>query len=490
MPFALLLVTFSTILGLPGESAMPTQTAHLASLQPCHVRGIDVEVRCGVLRVFENRDTRRGRTLDLKVIILPPRHEPRAPDPVVSLYGGPGQAATDYAADEWTRWYRDHREVILVDQRGTGGSNALDCQLSGTEDNVQGYMEPMFQPALFQLCRERLERIADLALYSTPIAMDDLDELRKILGYEKINLYGGSYGSRAALTYIQRHPAHVRSAILFGVAPFSIKNPLYHAKSAQEALDRIFSACDDQPDCRAAFPGLRLEFLTILRRLDASPVDVVVPHPSDGKPVRIRIGRPEFAEAMRVMTYDPDTVAALPLTIHSAFSGDLVPFGREGLASNYWLRHLLRYGMLMSTTCSEDVARISEADIVSQTAGTFLGDSRVRQEIESCKKWPMANLTTDFDKPRRTTTPALIISGFYDPVTPPHFGEEVLRDYLPKALHLITHRAGHSTISACTAGIANQFLDRLSTRDLDLSCLAKEQIEPFITPQKVKVGAL
>src|SRR5678815_3467598 len=137
----------------------------------------------------------------------------------------------------------------------------------------------------------------------------------------------------------------------------------------------------------------------------------------------------QFAEALRVMTYTPDAASRVPLLIHRAYEGDVTVFARAGLASNYGLRSILRHGMLMSTTCSEDVARITEADIVRETRNTFLGDARVRQQIATCKEWPVSPLPADYAEPVIRKVPALLISAAGDPATPPFFGEEVRARY-------------------------------------------------------------
>jgi pimeloyl-ACP methyl ester carboxylesterase len=341
----------------------------------------------------------------------------------------------------------------------------------------------MFQASVFRRCREKLEKNADLRLYSTPIAMDDLDDLRKALDYEKVILVGGSYGTRAALTYLQRHGEHVGSVVLLALNPFSFKNPLYHAKSAQIALGRLLEECSRQPNCRQAFPNVREELATVLQRLGKDPVLVSLAVARTGKAVQLRIGLSQFSEALRVISYTPESASQIPPAIHHAFLGDYKLFARVGLSSNIGLRKILRFGMLMSVTCSEDVARIGEAEILVETKGTYLGDDRVRQQIAACKEWPSSELPKDFDKARRSDVPALLISGYYDPTTPPNFGEEVARDYLPNSIHLVTQQAGHSATSPCTDEIGRQFLRSGSTSNLDTSCIARMKLMPFAVEQ-------
>ena len=471
------------ILLLYGLVSRPAAAQDALALQPCRLPEIPEPVRCGTLRVPENRDTGRGRMLALRVVVLPARRAPALPDPVFSLYGGPGQTATEFAQNEWDSWYRDEREIVLLDQRGTGagGPQPLDCRLAGSDDDPQSYLAPMFQATLVRDCRLQLERVADLTQYSTAIAMEDLEDLRRALGADRINLVGGSYGARAALVYIARHPERVRATVLTALMPYSLRNPLFHARSAQEALDGLLAACDSQPSCRQAFPRLGADLKAVMARLAREAVDVPTEHPESGNPVTLRIGAREFAEALRVMTYTPDNARVVPLAIHRAAEGDLRPFAGAGLASNYYLRRMLRYGMLLSVTCSEDVARITEADIERETRGTLLGADRVRQQIAACAEWPRAALPADHGVPRATQVPALLISGRLDPATPPRFGEEVARDYLPNSLHVVLEQAGHSPDTPCAESIARTFLRQASVAGIDTSCLAQERLAQFVT---------
>jgi pimeloyl-ACP methyl ester carboxylesterase len=470
----------------PLESARGAQREAPFALKSCRVPDIPVIMKCGTYWVFEDRDRRAGRRIGLSVMVLPSRRTPPAADPVFYLYGGPGQTATEYVAGQLDSWYRDDREVVLVDQRGTGGNNALNCHMSGPDVTLQEYFEPMFQVSRFRRCRSELDSIADLRLYSTPTAMDDLDEIREALGYRQINLMGGSYGARAALVYIRQHPEHVRSVSLVAMNPYSFRNPLFHARTAQEALDSLFSECDRQAQCRATFPRVRQEFQSVLSRLARAPQRVKLEHPETGKSGFASIGRMQFAEALRVMTYTAEAASRVPLLIHRAYQGDVTPFARAGLASNYGLRSILRHGMLMSTTCSEDVARITEADIVRETRNTYLGDARVRQQIAACKEWPASRLPANHAEPFRADVPALLISGRYDPASSQRFGEEVHRQYLPNSVHLVIGEAGHSATSPCTDSIARVFLDRASVAGLDTSCVSTIKLRPFLTREPLR----
>ena len=482
-----ILLTLTAALAAAGAGCLPATDAPAdpaipsVSEKPCRIGEIPEEVRCGTLRVFENREARSGRILELQFVVLPARKRPAAPDPIVSIYGGPGQTATEFAEQEWQSSARDERELILLDQRGTSRSMRLDCELGGSERSAQEILEPAYRPGVIGPCLERLRGRTDLTRYGTAAAMDDLEDLRALLGYEKLNLMGGSYGSRAALTYLQRHPGRVRSLVLFGLAPFSVKLPLNHARAAQEALDGLFAACAAQPSCRQAFPRLDEELDAVLRRLEESPVEVAATHPGNGEPATVRLGRRDFVESLRVMTYGEQRASRVPLAIHRAFLDDFAPFADLALASNHRLRSSVRLGMHLSVTCTEDVARLTEDEIVRETRGMYLRDDRVRQQIAACEGWPRGALPADFGKLGRSQVPALLLSGFLDPATPPRFGEEVVREHLPNSVHLVVRTAGHAPFSECFDRIAASFLRDPEPRRLDTSCAEAMRLEPFVT---------
>jgi len=221
---SIVLIATATVLSVLdiGGCAKHGQVGGLSKLKPCRLSGIDEELLCGKLTVYENRKTRTGRTLDLKVVVLPAFDQKTKAEPLFDLAGGPGAASTEgapfYAGPG--KEYRRRHDVICVDQRGTGQSNRLSIP---QEKTPQHYLREMYPVDYVKEMRHTLEQGADLTKYTTSIAMDDLDDVRAWLGYDKINLFGWSYGTRAALVYMRQHPEHVRSAILLCVAPMDLK---------------------------------------------------------------------------------------------------------------------------------------------------------------------------------------------------------------------------------------------------------------------------
>lgn len=475
-------------LGLIAFATLATSAASMQApddpppfrLEPCQVEGVAETLRCGTFHVFENRAANTGRRLPLRVIVIPAA-EPRPGLPSLYLaFGGPGQTASENAARIANGWQRRFHEVVLVDQRGTGDGHRLDCQVGGSDEDLQAYLEPLFEIGPFRACRDALARRFDLGQYSTANAADDLDDIRRALGHERILLTGGSYGSRFILTYIRRHGAHVGAAAMMGLAPYSLRNPLYHARGAQQAWDGLVAECLADRVCSDAYPDVQRSFDTVRARLRAAPATVAYRHPATGATTMLRLSEEAFGEAVRVMMYNGGRARRLPLLLDRALDGDLAPFAEAGLAANRQLRDQLRLGMLLSVVCSEDVARIRSGDIERETRGTFLGDTRVRQQMAICAEWPASALPADHAAPFRSDVPVLLVTGNLDPVTPPVWGEAMGR-FFSRARHLVVP-AGHDASSPCMASIMQAFLLRAALDGLDTSCAERLRAPPFLLP--------
>ena len=300
-----------------------------SKLKPCRLPGIGEELLCGKFTVFENRQTRTGRTIDLNVVVLPAFDQQNKSEPLFDIEGGPGAAASNAAmfyAKEGKEYRRKH-DVVLVDQRGTGKSNPLTAP--PTKKAPQDYLTEMYPVNYVENLRRTLEQRADLTQYTTPIAMDDLDDVRSWLGYDRINLLGLSYGTRAVLVYLRQHPEHVHTATLMGVAPTYLKMPLYHSQAAARAMDLLLQECEKDASCHNAFSQIRADWLNVLAQLGREPARVQ--YSSDGKsaPVTVEIQRDIFAEKTRNWMYGQDKARKIPFIVHEAAQGDFTPFLHE-----------------------------------------------------------------------------------------------------------------------------------------------------------------
>ena len=456
-------------------------------LSPCNVEGTAEKVMCGTYDVYENRHTKKGRKISLKVVVFPATGKEHAPDPFVYIPGGPGSSATEdapYVAPEFAK-IREHRDLLFVDQRGTGGSHPLNCDFYNAAD-LQSYLGYFFPLEDVRKCREELEQKADLTLYTTPIAMDDLDEVRAALGYEQLNLFGGSYGTRASLVYLRRHPKHVRTVILQGVAPTNQYMPLAFAQSMERALQGVLAECGADETCNRAFPNLGSETKAVLERLIQGPVEVEIrknfdrggdaanSSPSPEERVKVKLSRDLAVEAVRYMLYHPGGASRAPLVLHQASQGNFVPLAETAL--NY-RRNLVgsgSNGLYLSITCAEDLPWIKAGEGERLAANTFLGDYRLRQQREACALWPRATIPGDYSEPVRASAPVLILTGQWDPVTPPSNGDAAARN-LPNSLHIVVPHGAHGFGGLegidCIGRLNTEFVDKGTVKGLDTSCV-------------------
>ena len=453
----------------------------LSKLKPCRLDGIKEELFCGKLTVFENRQTRTGRTIDLNVVVLPALDQKAKAEPLFDLAGGPGVASTGAAmfyAREGKEYRRRH-DVVCVDQRGTGKSNRLAIE---REKTPQYYLSEMYPVDYVREMRHALEQRADLTKYTTSIAMDDLDDVRSWLGYDRINLLGGSYGTRAVQVYMRQHPEHVRSAILVAVAPTDLKMPLHHSESAARAMNLLLGECEQDIACHAAFPQIRDDWKSVLAQLEKQPARVEYSPPGKAAPTTVEIQRDIFAEKIRSWMYGRDKAARIPLIIHHAAEGDFAPFLKEAIRPS--IPDFVADGMYLSVTCAEDVPFINQEEAARLNAGNPFGNYRVFQQTRACGIWPRGEIPAGFLDPVSSHAPVLIFSGNLDPVTPPKYGEEVAK-HLPNSRHVIIPEGAHDadglTDLGCIDRIALEFLEKGDAKDLDVSCVERMKPPSFAT---------
>jgi pimeloyl-ACP methyl ester carboxylesterase len=311
--------------------------------------------------------------------------------------------------------------------------------------------------------------------------MDDLDDVRAWLGYERIDLIGFSYGTRAAMVYIRQHRERVRSAILMGVAPTSLRIPLQHARSAKRALDLLLAECAAETACHQAFPEIEREWEEVLARLGREPARVEYSPSDRSGPVTVEIQRDVFAEEIRTLMYSRASAARIPLIVHRAAHGDFGPFLKEAIEERFGP---LADGMYLSVTCAEDVPFIDQAEAAQVNAGNPFGNYRVEQQTRACGLWPRGTIPDGYHDPVAADVPVLIVSGKLDPVTPPQWGEEVAR-HLPNSRHIVIGHGAHihhgMTNAECIDGLMLEFLAKGDARDLGVACLERIQPPPFVT---------
>jgi pimeloyl-ACP methyl ester carboxylesterase len=440
------------------------------------------EALCGTHEVWENRSAREGRKIGLNVIVLRATGSAPEPDPVFLFGGGPGEAVSQWG---WVpvefAGIRERRDVVLVDQRGTGLSHPLACDPVGSDDDLQAWLNPMLDADDVIACRMKLEERADLRHYTTANHADDIDEIRAALGYEKINLWGASYGTRPVLVYLRRHAEHVRTASIHGVAHTAWKYPLYHAASGQRALDMLFEACRRDAACVEVFgdPGENLD--RVMSLFSDGPVTSMIESPGGGGSVLVEVHREVIAERFRSLMYSSRNAARIPAILQrAAETGSLSELAQLELDYQRGFQEGRNWftGMWMSVTCTEDVPLITDADVETETADTVFGDYRVRTHREACELWPRGNVPEGFSNMVRSDAQVLITSGDLDPVTPPIAGETVA-EHLPNSRHIVIREGHGHTDNACYVSVLASFLDRGTTKDLDISCLEAVDLPPW-----------
>ncbi len=459
------------------------QRTPFQKLEPCTIEGIEKEVLCGTLSVWENRAAKSGRKIDLYMVVLPALSPNPAPDPVFYLSGGPGYGSAGAARGmaQFLGEVRKQRDIVLVDQRGIGKSNGLHCDLPGGEADLQNYMRSLFPMDTLRACLPKLTAKADLTQYTTPIAMDDLDEVRAWLGYERINLFGGSYGTRAAQTYMRQHPDHVRSALLSGVIVMDARMPFFHARKAQESIDKLFDDCAADEACRTAFPDLRGDLEKVIARFDQGPVRQTIPDPKTGKPVDLSIPEGAFTTTLRSMQYSPFLSSRIPLYLHLAAQGDFGPMLRmtiEDRTDPDW-----DVGAYLAITCAEDVDRIDPKEVPAIVANTYQGDDRIRDQVEACSFWPHGKLPESFFEPLESLAPTLLLTGWLDPATPPEWAVEVQK-HLPNSRNVVIREGAHgpgglSNIE-CYNKLVNDFIANGTPFGLDTACVNEMKRPAFL----------
>jgi len=429
---------------------------------------------CGTFEVWENRAEASGRRIPLRVVVMPALSREPRPDPLLILAGGPGQAATEIREflQPLTRRVQEQRDVIFIDQRGTGASSPLDCEV---EEDLEA--SPDAAAASLEALKECLAGYeADTRQYTTPNAVDDFDEVRERLGYERLNLWGGSYGTRVALVYLRRHPDHVRSAVIDGVAPVDMELPLYFPRDGERALSLLFEACAKDEGCARAYPDLERRTRSMLAELQRSPRHVTLTHPLTGLPEQLEVDGELVGGIVRTALYSSEVGALLPLLLTRAADGDI-----SGLAAIAGAAGAsgISPGLMLSVLCTEDVARIDPARAQEAAKGSFLGVLPVERLRDACAAWPKGTLPEGYSEPVTSDRPVLVLSGELDPVTPPTWGEHAA-SHLSHSRLVVVPGAAHGTSTlGCVPERIAEFLEKGSAEGLDFSCVDELHRPPF-----------
>lgn len=474
-------------LGLAGA------TAHGAAPQACRLPGLAHQVLCGRVQRPLDPDRPDGPTIDVRYAIVPALARHKLPDPVVLLAGGPGQSAIDLAPAVLPLLGRlnNRRDLVFIDQRGTGRSAPLGCPAVDVEPIARRF-DTAVQQRLLAECRETLGRTPPLTspeqlrLFTTTIAMADFDAVRRALGVGQVNLIGASYGTRAALEWHRQQPAAIRRMVLDGVAPPDMALPDSMSIDSQRALDAVFDACGREAACQSRYPRLRAEWDRLLGELP-QPADLR--DPLTGQTDHVRIERDTVLGFVRAALYLPTTASVLPAAIDAATHGRFEPLA--ALATMLQARPGRRdptggiaAGMHFSVVCSEDVPRLDAVD--ATRAGRDFGVAMRGQYQAICADWPRGSVDPAFYRIVPATSAVLLLSGGLDPATPPRHAQDARRQLGAKATLRVVAHAGHGVMSiGCMRDVVFRFIDASdddAARAVDSRCAEAIPRPPAFIP--------
>ncbi|MFK3741242.1 alpha/beta fold hydrolase [Massilia sp. TN1-12] len=444
-----------------GQSSAATPAAAHPEPHACHLPGVEESLRC--LKLPVPLQPGQPATLSLHVTIAPALREGARPDPVFVLAGGPGEAGSDVLPLLATAFKRVRatRDIVFIDQRGTGLSGRLECK-SGLDEDVQLSDDEV--DAELRRCIKASK--APFAAYTTANAARDIEAVRRALGYGKINLWGGSYGTRLGQVYARAYPASVRALVLDGVAAPEQVIPA-GGRDGQAALDRLFEQCANDAACRAAYPTLRADFAALVAKLDAAPLKLNLPDPRTARQVDVTMTSARLLDTVRNMLYAPADARRLPFLVHSAFAGRWQPFvARRNLAADFAPDASPATLMHLAVVCAEDVPRLSPA-LAAQDASPLTKELTVRMR-GLCQAMNVP--AVPYVAPARIEAPVLLLSGALDPVTPPHRAASAAR-HMAHAQQLVVANVGHGVSQlGCAPRLLRTFLDQPG-KPVDGACL-------------------
>jgi pimeloyl-ACP methyl ester carboxylesterase len=463
---------------------LATSTAGAQSLEltDCRISAgpgaSSMAARCGTMtRPLDPTGVVPGE-IELRVAVVPALNLTPEPDPLVPIAGGPGQGSVQfYTAYYWAfEGVRRNRDILLIDQRGTGESATMDCEFD--DDILEGEYSIAVTVEYTERCLERLPH--DPRFFTTSIAVTDMEAVREALGYPALNLYGVSYGTRVAQHFARRYPDSTRTVVIDGVVPPQLSLGPEIATESQKAVDNILARCAEDDACNERFDDVAADFERIVAELRAAPVTIDVPNPSTGRPEKLEFGEGELAGAIRLLAYHPNSIALMPLLIHEAGKGNYVPLGSQFMMTMIAMADAMSLGMHNSVMCTEDVPFYDKSSIdYDGLAASYMGTFQLDALEAICSVWPAGPIDDEFKVPLATDLPVLLLSGDADPITPPRYADLAAVD-VENATHLIGKHQGHGQISVgCTPQLVADFIDAADGSGLDATCLDRSFVMPF-----------
>ncbi|MGM0481728.1 MAG: alpha/beta hydrolase [Pseudomonadota bacterium] len=460
-------------------SAASAAEASDASMEPCFIDGVDEQLQCGFVSVPENYQQPDERTLRIHYAILPAVTEAKKTDPLLILAGGPGQAATELAPmiTRMFKQVRKQRDILLIDQRGTGKSNALSCDIEHADELIRADDEQDLEQ-MARDCRQQYTH-TDLTQYNTLNSIRDFEQVRRELGIQQLNLYGASYGTRVGLKYLQQFPDSVRTISLDAVAPPQVIIGPF-GLNGNAAFQAMLKDCQLQSACARQFPRLGQDYQKVMTDLEKQSALLETNDPLTHQPLTLRMTAGRFSSIIRMALYSPFTRQLLPYTINQAVEQNYQPIlGLMG-GTTVAAQNSIYLGLMLSVVCSEDIPR-ADAQLFSEDAdNNFIGGRTGDAFKDMCNGWVAEPVEPGWDDPVVSDKPVLLLSGTQDPVTPAKWGN-LAAQTLANSRHLVAQHASHTIAGhTCANEIVAEFIKTASVTGLDDSCLQQRQLQPFV----------
>ncbi|MBA6291960.1 alpha/beta fold hydrolase [Colwellia sp. MB3u-70] len=466
----------SLLIAISNSSVAEDMVKQQLTLESCHIKGIRQQVQCGTYVAPENYAKPDGTKIDINFVVLPAIDNSTEKLPLMFLAGGPGQAAAELSAQIYRGFneIRKTRDLILIDQRGTGKSHPLQCEDALDMDPYTSLPED-FSLADIEQCIAQLK--GDLSQYNSENAIRDFDAVRGALGHQQVHIYGGSYGTRAGLVYMRMFPTSLKSVVLDSVGPIEVPIGLF-GKSVEHSFIKLIENCQNEESCATQYPELAKEFTAITHKLSQAPVTVEIAHPRLGTKTAFTISKDKFISSIQMQLYSMETRSLVPLLIHQAYLGNYMPLA--GIIAQSEGGMGIYIGLHFNIVCNEDFPKISDDMKAVDADNNFAKGMSLVMVGKACAAWPTYQPSADFYQTVTADIPTLIMSGELDPVTPASNGEKSHVN-LPNSHHIISKNNAHIVASTtCGIKIVNEFLEKQTPKELDESCLEEIPDESFM----------
>ncbi|NKB97390.1 MAG: alpha/beta fold hydrolase [Pseudomonadales bacterium] len=469
-----------TLCALLSFVVSPLANSQEISFAPCALTGSggngNLHAECATWQRPLDPAKPNDEKIELFIAKLKSTSNTPAEDAFTIINGGPGGSSIDMMiqfAPLLSAFTRE-RDVLVIDQRGTGRSSRLTCE--GIADDPESY-DPEKVPELIQACLARLP--FDPNFFTTSAAVEDLEAMRAELGYSQLSIYGVSYGTRVAQHFMRRYPNSARAVIIDGVVPPTEVLGSQIAVHSQEALDKVFAQCAEKPECADAFGDVKASFEFVSTKLREAPIPMTLPHPVTGITTELELGHPHLVAWLRFSLYAPETTALIPVILNEAVKHQsYTPIASNALRMLHNITTSMAYGMHNAVVCTEDAPFYASEEVdFDALSATYIGREMYDTLSALCVEWPRGYMHDSMKQPLQSAVPTLVLSGENDPITPPAWGEAVMPG-LSNAIHIIAPGQGHGTIGrGCMPKLIEAFVEDPDPNQIDSACI--ERLQPF-----------